>query len=202
MAEYLAEALKEIGVDDEAILEYCAGLLGEETMSEEEKREAISGYLEAVTEANVIEIINKALEISAQEQVQKEARQQQQAKEALAKARELERKELEAAETIKTRQLTSEERRQRENILAKYDKQQLEVVEKNGEAEIVYREVKETIRIEGNNNAKMVAERERAFREKAKLAHQQKVEREKELLEKDRARQEKKRTMKREKRRM
>ncbi|KAJ2254073.1 hypothetical protein EV176_007363, partial [Coemansia sp. RSA 451] len=77
------------------------------------------------------------------------------------------------------------------------------VVEKNGETEIVYRETNDTVRSEGNDNAKIVADKERASRENAKVAHQKKVEREKELLEQDRARKdkEKRRTMKKEKRR-
>ncbi|KAJ2358823.1 hypothetical protein IWW50_000800 [Coemansia erecta] len=207
MSQYLTAELAKIGVDDEAIVEYCAGLLTETSMDDEEKQEAIVGYLEAVVDSDTSGIVSKAIELTAKEHAQHKAEDEQRAKEELDRAQERERIEFQRdMEQVKheERQLTSEERKQRDNLLKKYGGGELEVVEKNGEAEIVYREVKNTMRSEGNNNAKIVADKERASRENAKLAHQKKVEKEKELLEKDRLRKdkEKRRTMKKEKRRM
>ncbi|KAJ1997424.1 hypothetical protein GGI04_005410 [Coemansia thaxteri] len=142
---------------------------------------------------------------------------QEQAKLALRRAQEKEREELlrdarnvNASASTAARQLTAEERRQRERVLKAYDYAAPEIVEgANGEAELVYREQAaggsgDQQGLERNVNAQIVADKERAQREANRAAHQKKTEREKELLERDKLRKEKekRRTMKTEKRRM
>ncbi|KAJ1836772.1 hypothetical protein LPJ73_007619, partial [Coemansia sp. RSA 2703] len=116
-----------------------------------------------------------------------------------------------AQEQVKqtTRELTAEERRQREKLISAYEYRSAEIVERaDGEAElVVLRDDSKNaadMGIERNSNAQVVAEKERLARESSRMAHQKKVEREKELLEADRLRKEKekRRTMKKEKRRI
>ncbi|KAJ2817184.1 hypothetical protein GGI24_005484 [Coemansia furcata] len=212
MSEYLALELGKLGVDDEAIVEYCVGLLEDTSMDDEEKHEAIVGYLEATeSEQDFAAIVSKALELVAGDKAQRELDAQKQAQQALRGALEKEREELlrdaqDSKPVAASRQLTAEERRQRERVLKAYDVAAPEIVEgANGEAEMVYREhTDEQPGLEKNTNAQIVADKERAQREANRTAHQKKKEREKELLEKDKLRKEKekKRTMKNEKRRM
>ncbi|KAJ2730425.1 hypothetical protein IW152_005264 [Coemansia sp. BCRC 34962] len=212
MAEYLAAELSKLGVDDETIVEYCVGLLEDTSMDAEEKLEAIVGYLEATeVEQNFTLIVNKAIELVAVDKAKRELDAQELAQQALRGALEREREELlrDALDTKTVaagKQLTAEERRQRERVLKAYDIGEPEIVEKaNGESEIVYREQAGDVPVtERNTNAQIVADKERAQREASRLAHQKNKEREKELLEKDRLKKEekKKRTMKNEKRRM
>ncbi|KAJ1924520.1 hypothetical protein GGI01_002675 [Coemansia sp. RSA 376] len=212
MSEYLATELGKLGVDDEAIVEYCVGLLEDTSMDDEEKHEAIVGYLEATeSEQDFTQVVNKALELVAGDKAQRDLDALEQAQQALRGALEKEREELlrdaqDAKPVAAGRQLTAEERRQRERVLKAYDVGAPEIVEgANGESEIVYREhTGDEQVLERNTNAQIVADKERAQREANKAAHQKKKEREKELLEKDRLKKEKekKRTMKGEKRRM
>ncbi|KAJ1966207.1 hypothetical protein GGI12_000229 [Dipsacomyces acuminosporus] len=210
------EELGKRGVDDEAIIEYCVGLLGDETMDSDEKKDAIAGYLEAVIEEDLGEAIDKALALVDEEKTRRTIEDQTKAKEALDRALEKEKEELErdAKETKEaagsaTRQLTAEERKQRERFLMTYGFHVDEIVEgQNGEDEIVYKEKDQgradMAGVQRNVNAQVVAEKEKALRESNRAAHQKKVEREKELVERERLRKEKekRRTMKKEKRRM
>ncbi|KAJ2781514.1 hypothetical protein H4R18_002840 [Coemansia javaensis] len=218
MSKYLAEELARGGVDDEAIVEYCVGLLDDGSMDAGEKEEAIGGYLESATETDFGAVVRRAIELAADERRQREAETQQQAAAARQLAQERERAELQRdaqggaqgqqQQSGQQKQLSAEERRQREHLLKTYGFQEPEIVEgRDGEAEIVYRDTaadRAELPAEINDNAARVAEKERAMRESSRLAHQKKVEREKELLEKDRLRKEKerRRTMKNEKRRM
>ncbi|KAJ2330431.1 hypothetical protein GGI00_003706 [Coemansia sp. RSA 2681] len=210
MSEYFTAELGKLGVDDEAIVEYCVGLLEDSSIDDEEKHEAIVGYLEAASasEQDFAPAVSKAISLVAGDKEQRSQDARELAQQALLAALEKEREELlceaQAAKPA-TRQLTAEERRQRDRVLKAYDVGAPEIVEgANGEAEIVYREHKEGEVMERNTNAQVVADKERAQREASKAAHQKKKEREKELLELDRLRKEKekKRTMKSEKRRM
>ncbi|KAJ2756934.1 hypothetical protein GGH94_003666 [Coemansia aciculifera] len=214
MSGYLAIELGKLGVDDEAIVEYCVGLLEDTSMDDEEKHEAIVGYLEAAeSEHDFTQVVNRALALVAGDKAQRELDAHEQAQQALRGALEKEREELlrdaqDAKTVVAGRQLTAEERRQRERVLKAYDVRAPEIIEgANGEAEIVYREHAggdDQQGLERNTNAQIVADKERAQREANRVAHQKKKEREKELLEKDRLKKEKekKRTMKGEKRRM
>ncbi|KAJ1936185.1 hypothetical protein FBU59_005139 [Linderina macrospora] len=212
MSAYLKSELSKHGIDDEAIIEYCVGLLDDETMETDEKQEAIAGYLEAVTEQDLSDLISTALTKTTIAQQEAELAAQAAAQQKLNRALELEKAELEkdaqeARDPVATRQLTMEERRQREKLLMTYGFDVPEIVENaNGEAEIVYREATAgtDMGVERNLNAQIVADKERAVRETSRAAHLKKVEREKELLEKDRLRKEKekRRTAKKEKRRM
>ncbi|KAJ1943334.1 hypothetical protein EC988_006260, partial [Linderina pennispora] len=159
------------------------------------------------------ELVATALTKTAAAQHEAELAARQAAQQKLDRALELEKAELEkdakdARDPIAPKQLTMEERRQREKLLMTYGFDVPEIVENaNGEAEIVYKEAAAAgtdMGLGKNTNAQVVADKERALRESSRAAHQKKVEREKELLEKDRLRKEKekRRTAKKEKRRM
>ncbi|KAJ2740643.1 hypothetical protein GGI20_005701 [Coemansia sp. BCRC 34301] len=213
MSEYFAAELGKLGVDDEAIVQYCVGLLEDTSMDAEEKHEAIVGYLEAVAagEQDFASVVSKAISLVAGDKEQRDLDARALAQQALRGALEKEREELlrdaqSAKPVAATRQLTADERRQRDRVLKAYDVGDPEIAEgANGEAEIVYREHKEgDFVLERNTNAQVVADKEKAQREANRMAHQKKKEREKELLELDKLRKEKekRRTMKNEKRRM
>ncbi|KAJ2413694.1 hypothetical protein GGI10_002886 [Coemansia sp. RSA 2530] len=211
MAEYLKVELAKLGVDDDAIVEYCVGLLEDTSMDAEEKHEAIVGYLEAAEATqDVAPTVLKAIDLVAGDQAKRDLDAHELAQQALKGALAREREELlrDAPDNkpVAGRQLTADERRQRERLLKAYGSVEPEIVETaNGESEIVYREqAGEGPVMERNMNAQIVVEKERAMREAGRLAHLKNKEREKELLEKDRLKKEekKKRTMKNEKRRM
>ncbi|KAJ2081413.1 hypothetical protein H4R24_002348 [Coemansia sp. RSA 988] len=211
MSQYLTEKLAAIGVDDEAIVEYCVGFLTDTSMSAAEKEEAIVGYLEAATESNLVtSIVNKAITLEEDQSAQNNIALEQQAKEELMLAQERERAELLRDVSIRSKKrgkiITVEERRKREELLNRYELNQPQIIEnKDGEAEVVYSEDKKTSsHISSNVNAQLVSAKQSEERKNAKVAHQKKVLRDKEL---DKKRQEeeqdkKRRTMKREKRRM
>ncbi|KAJ1811988.1 hypothetical protein LPJ56_004085 [Coemansia sp. RSA 2599] len=218
MSSYLAQELNRLGVDDEAILEYCEGLLADDSMDSEEKVEAVTGYLEAVIpDQDFSAAVAKALEKLSAEKKRQQAEDQRMAQMALSQALEKEKEELKKDAQLAqhlvqqqkpARQLTTEERKQREKLIAAYEYRGVEIVERaDGEAEIVIKEQAMRdgdVGLQKNTNAQLVAEKERAARESSRAAHQKKVDREKELLEIDRLRKEKekRRTMKKEKRRM
>ncbi|KAJ2291724.1 hypothetical protein IW141_002464 [Coemansia sp. RSA 355] len=163
MSQYLTEELAKIGIDDEAIVEYCAGLLSDTTMDDDEKREAVTGYLEAVVDTDVTAIITKELELTSAKTADLKAAADQLLRDKLSEAHTRERAEFQRdmqAATREERHLTLDERKRREAFLKKYGYGTLEVVEKNGETEIVYRETNDTVRSEGNDNAKIVADKE------------------------------------------
>ncbi|PIA13687.1 hypothetical protein COEREDRAFT_83287 [Coemansia reversa NRRL 1564] len=209
MSQYLTVELAAIGVDDEAIVEYCVGFLTDTSMSTTEKQEAIVGYLEAVTESELVSnIVSKAIVLENDQLVQHNKAREQQMKEELIIAQEREKEELKRDVSLSKKEhksLTMEERRRREGLLNRYELNQPQIIEKNGEAEIVYTEDKKSSTfISSNDNAELVSVKQVAARENAKAAHQKKVLHDKELEKKRREEeQEKKRkTMKREKRRM
>ncbi|KAJ2394308.1 hypothetical protein GGI05_002092 [Coemansia sp. RSA 2603] len=214
MSLYLADELAKLGLDDEALIDYCVGLLDDDTISLSDKAEMILGYLDPSTDSTKIEALLTHAHTLAEELKQKQqAESAETAKAELAQALAREKQELQrdAQEQVKqtTRELTAEERRQREKLISAYEYRSAEIVERaDGEAElVVLRDDSKNaadMGIERNSNAQVVAEKERLARESSRMAHQKKVEREKELLEADRLRKEKekRRTMKKEKRRM
>ncbi|KAI9502307.1 hypothetical protein GGI25_006127 [Coemansia spiralis] len=210
MSKYLEQELNNVGIDDTAIIEYCTGILEDTSADPEEKLEAIVGYLEAVSEADFTTIVKQAIDKASEESAEKKKKMQAVAKAKYGQALEEERQELQrdAQERIDIvkKQLSAEERRQRERLLSAYGGEGMEIVDRpDGEAEIVYKGMEKSREgIVQNSNTQMVLDRERAQRETNKLAHQKKVEKEKELLERDRLKKEKEkqRTMKKEKRRM
>ncbi|KAJ2809326.1 hypothetical protein H4R20_000229 [Coemansia guatemalensis] len=212
MSQYLTAELAAIGVDDEAIVEYCVGFLTDTSMSAKEKQEAIVEYLEAATESNLVSgIVSKAIALQEDQSAQNNVALEQQAKRELAIAQEREREELlrdvsEATAKKQEKTLTAEERRRREGLINRYELNQPQIIEnKDGEAEIVYSEDKKTsAHISSNDNAQLVSAKQAEERKSAKAAHQKKVLRDKELEKKrhDEEQEKKRRTMKREKRRM
>ncbi|KAJ1731755.1 hypothetical protein LPJ72_003771 [Coemansia sp. Benny D160-2] len=215
MSAYLDEKLRALGIDDAAIIEYCTGILEDTTTEAEDKQEAILGYLEAVSEADFSGVVREAIFRLSAASAEKEREQQAEARERLGQALEAEKRELQdvmaanPARDAVRREMTMEERRRREQLLSKYDLNDVEIVERpDGEAEIVYRGGGASEKTHDtpvrNSNVQLVLDKEKALRESSRAAHEEKVRKDKELLERDRLKKEKekRRTMKKEKRRM
>ncbi|KAI8852014.1 hypothetical protein BC829DRAFT_91315 [Chytridium lagenaria] len=197
----------ELGITDEAYSEYISQLLTEDSMETEEKLEVIKEFLEEATSKDVTEFVEKLLRNA--ELLKLKAIDLSDAPSAQAPNIEA---ELEALKETtlsepKKKVLTKEERRKRDQLLAKYGYDVDEIVEgADGEAEFVYRgdtSVPE-LSIGGNDNAARVRDVEQQRRAKMKSEHEQTVLRNKAALEKQLAdkEKEKRRTQKKEKRRM
>ncbi|KAJ2510254.1 hypothetical protein GGI11_005556, partial [Coemansia sp. RSA 2049] len=186
MSAYLDEKLRVLGIDDAAIIEYCTGILEDTTTEAEDKQEAILGYLEAVSEADFSGVVREAISKLSEASAEKEREQQAEARERLGQALEAEKRELQevlaskpALDSVR-REMTMEERRRREQLLSKYDLNDVEIVERpDGEAEIVYRgggasekPLHDTpVR---NSNVQLVLDKEKALRESSRAAHEEK----------------------------
>ncbi|KAJ1893869.1 hypothetical protein LPJ66_005514 [Kickxella alabastrina] len=192
MSAYLAEELCKLGIDDDAILEYCSGLLEDDTMDSEEKQEAIVGYLEAILEQDVTALVLQALALQSEAKTQRALETQKSAQMALSEALEKEKEELQRdaqSQVEKPKEMTLEERKQREKLIAVYEYRNAEIVERaDGESEIVVRENKGAGAggsggggaggeegILRNNNAQLVAEKEKLARDTSRTAHQKKA---------------------------
>ncbi|KAF9922540.1 hypothetical protein FBU30_007326 [Linnemannia zychae] len=227
---FIAKQLQTISVEDEAITEYFARLVEEESMEEPEKREAITELLADVTEASTAEIIDIVFEHWNQLRNAELKKAEEEKEKAIAAAKEKERAslmaEFESASANRdaplsmssrhvVKNMTKEERKKRDALLAQYGYDLDEMVESaNGEMEIVYkdRSAKSNDKsistsdplMMANTNADIVKQKEAARRAEMKKASENEKERNKAALEKQRlaAEKEKRRTQKNEKRRM
>ncbi|KAF9572478.1 Protein transport protein S9 plasma membrane t-SNARE [Mortierella alpina] len=227
---FIAEKLAGISLQDEAITEYFARLVEEESMEEPEKREAITELLADVTEEPTKTVIDTVFEFWNGLK-DKEARKAEEEKEKmLAAAKERERASLKAQlEDTSNREgtlsmssrhvvknMTKEERKKRDALLAQYGYDLDEMVEgADGEMEIVYKDRSKGSGaasgvstadplLMANNNAEIVKQKEAVRRAEMKKASENEKERNKLALEKQRLAQEKekRRTQKSEKRRI
>ncbi|KAF9198006.1 hypothetical protein BGZ49_001306 [Haplosporangium sp. Z 27] len=225
---FIAERLAAISLQDEAITEYFARIVEEESMEESDKREAITELLADVTEEPTTTVIDEVFTFwngKKQEEAKKEAEEKEKA---LQIAKEKERAALRAAfddpnndngilsmsSRHVVKNMTKEERKKRDALLAQYGYDLDEMVEgADGEMEIVYkdRSSKSSSNVASsdpllmaNNNADIVKQKEAQRRAEMKKASENEKERNKLALEKQRLAQEKekKRTQKSEKRRM
>ncbi|KAF9408407.1 hypothetical protein BGZ94_002321 [Podila epigama] len=223
---FIAEKLAGISLQDEAITEYFARIVEEESMEEPEKREAITELLADVTEEPTATVIDAVFEFWTTLQEQ-EAKKAQEAKEKVLQAAkekeraalkaELENPNREGALSMSSRHvvktMTKEERKKRDALLAQYGYDLDEMVEgDDGELEIVYKDrsskgsnvnTSDPLFM-ANNNADIVKNKEAQRRAEMKKASEMEKERNKLALEKQRqaAEKEKRRTQKNEKRRM
>ncbi|KAF9928824.1 hypothetical protein BGZ67_006750 [Mortierella alpina] len=227
---FIAEKLAGISLQDEAITEYFARLVEEESMEEPEKREAITELLADVTEEPTMTVIDTVFEFwnSLKEAEAKKA--QEEKEKVLAVAKEKERASLKAQlEDTSNREgtlsmssrhviknMTKEERKKRDALLAQYGYDLDEMVEgADGEMEIVYKDRSKASGaasgvstadplLMANNNAEIVKQKDAVRRAEMKKASENEKERNKLALEKQRLAQEKekRRTQKSEKRRM
>ncbi|KAI1314924.1 hypothetical protein EDD11_001561 [Mortierella claussenii] len=227
---FIAERLATISLEDEAITEYFARIVEEETMEEPEKREAITELLADVTEEPTVTVIDTVFAFwnSMKEAEAKKA--QEEKEKALEVAKEKERAALKAqldnpnnregilsmSSRHVVKNMTKEERKKREALLAQYAYDLDEMVEgEDGELEIVYKDRSSKSSATGsgassdpllmaNNNADIVKQKEALRRAEMKKASENEKERNKLALEKQRLAQEKekRRTQKSEKRRM
>ncbi|KAG0246257.1 hypothetical protein B0O80DRAFT_254346 [Mortierella sp. GBAus27b] len=225
--DFIAERLAGISLQDEAITEYFARIVEEETMEEPEKREAITELLADVTEQPTGTVIDDVFEVWNKMKQEEEKKAQEEKEKALEAAKERERAALKAQFAAGNRDegplsmssrhvvknMTKEERKKRDALLAQYGYDLDEMVEgDNGEMEIVYKDrsgSSSTTKssdplLLANNNADIVKQKEAQRRAEMKKASENEKERNKLALEKQRLAKEKeqRRTQKNEKRRM
>ncbi|KAG0265504.1 hypothetical protein DFQ27_000583 [Actinomortierella ambigua] len=226
---FVVNALAGLSLEDEAIAEYFARLVEEESMEEPEKREAITELLADVTEEPTTTIIDEVFEFYNGLQAKKKAQEEEQKAKVLAAAKEKERASLLAeldrrddngilsmSSRHVVKNLTKEERRKREALLAQYGFDMDEIVEgDDGELEISYKDrsgsggkksssgTSDPL-LQANNNADIVKQKEAARRAEMRKASESERERNKQALEKQRLEKEKekRRTQKHEKRRI
>ncbi|KAG0297187.1 hypothetical protein BGZ96_007396 [Linnemannia gamsii] len=231
---FIAKQLQTIAVEDEAITEYFARLVEEESMEEPEKREAITELLADVTEESTADIIDAVIDFWNGLRDAEIKKVEEEKEKVLAAAKEKERASFKAdlnndptanrgegllsmSSRHVVKNMTKEERKKRDALLAQYGYDLDEMVEgADGEMEIVYkdRSGKSSGADKGvatgdpllmaNNNADIVKHKEAARRAEMKKASENEKERNKAALEKQRQAQEKekRRTQKSEKRRM
>ncbi|KAG0054442.1 hypothetical protein BGZ83_011236 [Gryganskiella cystojenkinii] len=227
---YIAEKLATISLQDEAITEYFARIVEEESMEEPEKREAISELLMDVTEEPTGTVIDSVFDFWNKLRQDEEKKVQEEKEKALEAAKEKERAALssqlndstnrEGALSMSSRHvvknMTKEERKKRDALLAQYGYDLDEMVEnEDGEMEIVYKDrsgkgsdpknvsTADPLMM-ANNNSEIQKQKDAIRRAEMKKASETEKERNKLALEKQRLAQEKekKRTQKREKQRM
>ncbi|KAG0252547.1 hypothetical protein BGZ95_006595 [Linnemannia exigua] len=206
---FIAEQLQTISIQDEAITEYFARLVEEESMEEPERREAITELLADVTEDSTEAIIDAVFAYwnGLREAELKKAEEEKE--KALAAAREKERASLKvdldtsstngnregplsmsSRHVVKT--MTKEERKKRDALLAQYGYDLDEMVEgADGEMEIVYKDrsggkggadkgvATSDPLMMANNNADIVKHKEAARRAEMKKASENEKERNK-----------------------
>ncbi|KAF8949648.1 hypothetical protein BGZ52_005282 [Haplosporangium bisporale] len=225
---FIAEKLAAISLQDEAITEYFARIVEEESMEEPEKREAITELLADVTEEPTETVIDSVFDFWNDMKEQEAKKAQEEKEKVLEAAREKERASFkseldnsnnrEGALSMSSRHvvktMTKEERKKRDALLAQYGYDLDEMVEgADGEMEIVYKDRSKGSSaavntsdplLMANNNADIVKNKEALRRAEMKKASENEKERNKAALEKQRLAQEKekRRTQKGEKRRM
>ncbi|KAG0233757.1 hypothetical protein BGW42_007217 [Actinomortierella wolfii] len=227
---FITNALAGFKLEDEAIAEYFARLVEEESMEEPEKREAITELLADVTEEPTATIIDEVFVFYNGLQAKKKAQEEEEKAKALEAAKEKERASLLAELDRKDdngilsmssrhviKNMTKEERKRREALLAQYGFDMDEIVEgADGELEISYKDRSSSGSggkkssssydplLQANTNADIVKQQEAARRAQMKKASENERERNKQALEKQRLEKEKekRRTQKHEKRRM
>ncbi|KAF9385683.1 hypothetical protein CPB97_004585 [Podila verticillata] len=225
---FIAKKLAGISLEDEAITEYFARIVEEESMEEPEKREAITELLADVTEEPTETVIDSVFDFWNGMKEQEAKKAQEEKEKVLEAAREKERASFKAEldnsnnregalsmssrHVVKT--MTKEERKKRDALLAQYGYDLDEMVEgADGEMEIVYKDRSKGSSagvntsdplLMANNNADIVKQKEALRRADMKKASENEKERNKAALEKQRLAQEKekRRTQKGEKRRM
>ncbi|KAG0031559.1 hypothetical protein BGZ81_001034 [Podila clonocystis] len=226
---FIAEKLAGISLQDEAITEYFARIVEEESMEEPEKREAITELLADVTEEPTETVIDSVFDFWNIMKEQEAKKAQEEKQKVLEAAKERERASFKAEldnnnnregalsmssrHVVKT--MTKEERKKRDALLAQYGYDLDEMVEgADGEMEIMYKDRSAKGSAAGvntsdpllmaNNNADIVKQKEALRRAEMKKASENEKERNKAALEKQRLAQEKekRRTQKSEKRRM
>ncbi|CAO3675800.1 unnamed protein product [Umbelopsis vinacea] len=227
LVDFISEKLATVDLKDSEISEYIAGIVSEEYLEESEKREALAEFLSESTDKPTDDLIDSFF-VQWNEDQEKEKKAAEAAKaETVAKAKEREKKSLAVgienvpssggtekepltmSRRMAPKQMTKEERAQRERLMREYGYDLEDVVEgANGETEIVFKDrskksADDTL-LMGNNNAARIKEEEQRRREKMKQESEKEKERIKQQQEKQKLdrEKEKRRTMKKEKRRM
>lgn len=224
LVDQVTEQLATIELKDEDISEYITGIVEDESMEEEEKREVISEFLAEATDKDTATLIDTLLKNwkKVRQSQEKEAEEKKSKLIEEARAREEERKsraEKEQEENSALRsaqkQMTKEEKEARDKLMQQYG-----YVAEGGEEEEEAQPTELTPRdrrrgktlpvpdplLAANRNAELVKEKEQARREQMKQASDKEKERNKMLQEKQKKEKvqdkEKKKTQKGERRRM
>ncbi|GAA5801341.1 hypothetical protein HPULCUR_006787 [Helicostylum pulchrum] len=224
LVDQVTEQLATIELKDEDISEYITGIIGDESMEEDEKREVISEFLSEATDKDTEKLIDALL--SDWKQVAKNKEKEAEEKKAKliedARLREEERRlkaekeqEINSALRSAQKQLSKEQKEARDKLMQQYG-----YVADGGDDEEESEPTDLTPRdrrrgktlpsqdplLSANRNADMIKEKEQLRREEMKLASDKEKERNKMLQEKQKkdktTDKEKKKTQKGERRRM
>ncbi|RIA99277.1 hypothetical protein C1645_478633 [Glomus cerebriforme] len=154
LVQLIKKQLSTIGLHDETFDEYIAGIISDDSLEESEKREAISEFISGATDTPsgsiIDDIFNAWTEFNEEEQKIKEIEKKHEKETGESEA--LQQKSGVSISTESTtslrntkKQLSKEERKRREKLLARYSYDLDEVVEnEDGEAEIQYKDRSET----------------------------------------------------------
>ncbi|KAI8138954.1 hypothetical protein BJV82DRAFT_673063 [Fennellomyces sp. T-0311] len=151
MIDQVTEQLAKIQLKDEDVATYIAGIVEDESMEDEEKREVIAEFLSETTDENTDKVIESILLAWKERQGNAEKARAEEKAKALEEIHEREKarqersvKEMQENAELRrnhAKQLTKEERAQRERLMQQYG-YDLDGVRENakGETEIVYKD--------------------------------------------------------------
>ncbi|KAF9583668.1 hypothetical protein BGW38_008902 [Lunasporangiospora selenospora] len=223
---FITERLASISLQDEAITQFFASIVGEETMEEPEKREAITELLVEATSEPTVTIIDSVFEFYnklKQEEAKKAQEEKDRAVEAAKKKVQdafklvdVDRDAYSLSSRHVIKEMSKDERKRRDALLAQYGYELDDVVEgEDGETEIMYKDrsgrskagprgMSSDPLLAANTNADIVKQRDAKRRSDMQQASENEKERNRLALEKQRLAKEKegRRTQKQEKRRM
>ncbi|KAL0089657.1 hypothetical protein J3Q64DRAFT_1729586 [Phycomyces blakesleeanus] len=224
LVDQVAAQLEKIQLKDDDISEYIAGIVQEDSLEEEEKREAISEFISETTDKPTDEIIDNILNewkkmhsLQEKSEAELKAKQTQEIQER-EKARQAEQEKLreeekQLAALNRRKELSKEEREKRERLLQQYSYGAPETSDSEQTATEAHPKDKRVVASQdhllvANRNADVIKEQE-AFR-REQMRHESELEKERNKMLQKKQKQDKekekdkdkKRTMKKEKRRM
>ncbi|KAI8381573.1 uncharacterized protein BYT42DRAFT_567003 [Radiomyces spectabilis] len=205
LLDQVTDQLATIELKDDDISEYIAGIVQEDSLEDDEKREAISEFLAETTDKPTGPVINTILEkwkVIQQDLEKAEAdRKAKLIEEAQAreKARQAQLEQEAASRRETAKKLTEEERQRRQRLMRQYDR--------DDDSETVVTNSNDAL-LQANLNAEKIKQQEQSRRDQMKKQSEEEKERNKMLLKKQREEKEKEReknkkgTPKKERRRM
>ncbi|EGG24438.1 hypothetical protein DFA_06588 [Cavenderia fasciculata] len=210
------QGVQELGCEDDSgtITDYIFGIVADNDTSDSDKKESLFEFMTSITaatEQHCNELIEKLIVLFNDTKKQKQ-QEEKELLEIIKKQQELKIKQVTSEEIIiddesSSNRLSKEEQRRRDLIISRYD--ETEELDENGD--IIYtdntdkkkEELTKTVSSLGANvNTKRIVDAEKEKRERSKVDHQKKVQRDKDALAKQKKDEEKKKTTKKEKRRL
>jgi hypothetical protein len=213
MDPIVEKGLQTLGIVDNDLAAYMAGILSDDDTTHDERRELFTELLaEHSTDTEGVErVVTRLLDERDAYRVNLKAEEQLAREHAFQQLQHSERLELvtDAIQVVEEREMDRDEYKKRQHLLQRFGYDLDDVVEgEDGELEIRYldrsNKVKSEVAVLANRNTQVVKDAELRRRELMKNEHDKKVQRDKEQLEKQRLQKEKEkvRTQKKEKRRM